>query len=200
MRKVLMAVLTASLILSVPAASANEASAVNPRTIEASGTFTFTTSAGILPTWTSAGIALVGISPGSVITTSASLNARISLPVVAKTRTANATAGGFRFLNSETGESVRCQVPTIDTRARLVGCVLSDGTSSNLFVITEIADRFKVRDDGNITTYFRGIDLSFVDSATAARMNTELGTNVFSASVTVARGALEVSRELSTSP
>ena len=200
MRKVLMAVLTASLILSVPAASANEASAVNPRTIEASGTFTFTTSAGILPTWTSAGIALVGISPGSVITTSASLNARITLPVVAKTRTANATAGGFRFLNSETGQSVRCQVPTIDTRARLVSCVLADGTSSNLFVITEIADRFKVRDDGNITTYFRGIDLSFVDSATAARMNTELGTNVFSASVTVARGALEVSRELSTSP
>ena len=144
MRKVLMAVLTASLILSVPAASANEASAVNPRTIEASGTFTFTTSAGILPTWTSAGIALVGISPGSVITTSASLNARITLPVVAKTRTANATAGGFRFLNSETGQSVRCQVPTIDTRARLVGCVLADGTSSNLFVITEIADRFKV--------------------------------------------------------
>ena len=91
-------------------------------------------------------------------------------------------------------------MPTFDTRARLVGCVLADGTSSNLFVITEIADRFKVRDDGNITTYFRGIDLSFVDSATAARMNTELGTNVFSASVTVARGALEVSRELSTSP
>ena len=198
MRKVLLAVLAASLVLSAPAASATETSTVDPRTIEASGTFTFTTSPGILPTWTSAGITLVGISPGSVITTSASLNARITLPVVAKTGTANATAGGFRFLNSETGQSVRCQVPTIDTRARLVECVLADGTNSTLFVITEIADRFKVVSDGNITTFFRGIDFSFVDSESAALMNTALGTNVFSASVTVARGVLEVSRELST--
>jgi hypothetical protein len=77
--------------------------------------------------------------------------------------------------------------------------VITDGTNSTLFVITEIADRFKVVDDGDITTFFRGIDLSFVDSESAARMNTVLGTNVFSASVTVARGVLEVSRELSTS-
>jgi hypothetical protein len=198
-RKVLFAVLAASLALNVPAASARDSSTVDPRTIEATGTFTFTTSPGILPTWTNAGIVLVGISPGSVMTASASLNARITLPVVAKTGTANATAGGFRFLNSGTGQTVRCQVPTIDTRARLVDCVMTDGTNSTLFVITEIADRFKVVDDGDITTFFRGIDLSFVDSESAARMNTVLGTNVFSASVTVARGVLEVSRELSTS-
>ena len=131
------------------------------------------------------------------MTASESLNARITLPVVAKTGTANATAGGFRFLNSETGQSVRCQVPTIDTRARLVDCVLADGTVSTLFVITEIADRFKVADRDSTTTFFRGMDLSFVDSASAASLNTALGTNVFSASVSVARGSLEVSRELS---
>jgi hypothetical protein len=192
MRKIFTVVLVST--LSIFSLSAPAANAFDARTIEATGSFTFTTSPGILPTWTNAGIALVGISPGSVMTASASLNARIILPVVAKTGTANATAGGFRFLNAETGQTVRCQVPTIDTRARLVDCVLTNGTVSTLFVITEIANRFKVTDRDSITTFFRGIDLSFVDSASAARLNDELDTNVFSASVTVARGSLEVSR------
>jgi hypothetical protein len=196
MRKIFTVVLVST--LSIFSLSAPAANAFDARTIEATGSFTFTTSPGILPTWTNAGIALVGISPGSVMTASASLNARIILPVVAKTGTANATAGGFRFFNAETGQTVRCQVPTIDTRARLVDCVLTNGTVSTLFVITEIADRFKVTDRDSITTFFRGIDLSFVDSASAARLNDELDTNVFSASVTVARGFLEVSREFST--
>ena len=163
-------------------------------TVDASGTFTFTTNPGILPTWESAGISIVGISPGSVITTTGGLNARITLPVVAKTGTANATAGGFRLLNAETGLSVRCQVPTVDTRARLVNCVFADGSERSLFVITAIADRFKVTDSDSITTFFRGIDMSFVDSASAASLNTALKVNVFSASVSVARGVLEVSR------
>ena len=200
MRRILTAVLVTglmSLSLGAPAANATDTKTVDPRTVEATGTFTFTTSPGILPTWASAGIVLVGISPGSVMTASASLNARITLPVVAKTGTANATAGGFRFLNSQTGATVRCQVPTIDTRARLIDCVLTDGTVSTLFVITEITDRFKVSDRESTTTFFRGIDLSFVDSASAASLNAALGTNVFSASVSVARGALEVSRGLS---
>jgi len=203
MRKIFTAALVTGLVslvslaLGAPAANATDSRTVDPRTIEATGTFTFTTSPGILPTWASAGIVLVGISPGSVMTASASLNARITLPVVAKTGTANAVAGGFRLLNSQTGQTVRCQVPTIDTRARLIDCVLTDGTVSTLFVITEIADRFKVADRESITTFFRGIDLSLVDSASAASLNTALGTNVFSASVSVARGALEVSRELS---
>ena len=196
MRKIFTVVLVST--LSIFSLSAPAANAFDARTIEATGSFTFTTSPGILPTWTNAGIALVGISPGSVVTASASLNARIILPVVAKTGTANATAGGFRFFNAETGQTVRCQVPTIDTRARLVDCVLTNGTVSTLFVITEIANRFKVTDRDSITTFFRGIDLSFVDSASAARLNDELDTNVFSASVTVARGFLEVSREFST--
>jgi hypothetical protein len=186
--------LSAAAVLSFGLATAPAQATNNPTTVEASGTFIFTTSPGIMPTWNSAGISLVGISPGSVITTTAGLNARITLPVVAKTGTANATAGGFRFLNSATGQTVRCQVPTVDTRARQVDCVFTDGTSRTLFVITDIADRFKVTDARSITTFFRGMDLSFVDSSSAASLNTALSTNVFSASVSVARGVLEVSR------
>jgi hypothetical protein len=168
--------------------------ATNSPTVEASGTFSFTTSPGIMPTWSRAGIALNGISPGSVITTTAALSARVTLPVVAKTGTANATAGGFRISNIKSGESVRCQVPTVDTRARKIDCVFADGTTRTLFVITGIVDRFKVTESDSITTFFRGIDMAFTDSESAASLNTALDTNVFSASVTVARGFLEASR------
>lgn len=165
-----------------------------PATVEASGTFSFTTNPGILTTWQTSDIALIGISPGSVITSAAGLSARIVLPVVAKTGSANATAGGFRLMNVTTGRSVRCQVPTVDTRARQVDCVFADGTSRPMFIITEIADRFKVSDSDSVTTFFRGIDLSIADSASAASLNDALSTNVFSASVSVARGFLDVTR------
>ena len=72
--------------------------------------------------------------------------------------------------------------------------VFADGSERSLFVITAIADRFKVADSESVTTFFRGIDMSFVDSASAASLNTALKVNVFSASVSVARGVLEVSR------
>lgn len=166
----------------------------NPLTVPASGTFTFTTNPGILTTWESAGISVIGISPGSVITSSQSLNARITLPVVAKTGTANATAGGFRLLNSETGVSVRCQVPTVDTRARVVECILADGTRDTFFVITDIAQKLRVAEGAEMTSFFRGIDLSLLDMESATRLNRALSTNVFSASVSVARGEMEVTR------
>lgn len=166
----------------------------NPFTIPASGVFTFTTNPGILTTWESAGISLIGIAPGSVITSSQSLSARITLPVVAKTGTANATAGGFRLLNTETGVSVRCQVPTVDTRARVVECILADGTRDTFFVITDIAQKQRFVVGEETTSFFRGIDLSFVDMASATKLNRALSTNVFSASVSVARGEMEVTR------
>ena len=166
----------------------------NPLTVPASGVFSFTTNPGILTTWESAGISVIGISPGSVITSSQSLNARITLPVVAKTGTANATAGGFRLLNSETGVSVRCQVPTVDTRARVVECILADGTRDTFFVITEIAQKLRVVEGVEMTSFFRGIDLSLLDMASATKLNRALSTNVFSASVSVARGEMEVTR------
>lgn len=166
----------------------------NPLTISATGTFTFTTNPGILTTWESAGISVVGIAPGSVITSSQSMSARITLPVVAKTGTANAMAGGFRLLNSETGVSVRCQVPTVDTRARLVECILADGTRDTFFVITEIAQKLRVVEGTETTSFFRGIDLSLTDASSASKLNRALNTNVFSASVSVARGEMEVTR------
>ncbi len=166
----------------------------NPLTIPASGVFTFTTNPGILTTWEAAGISLVGIAPGSVITSSQSLNARVTLPVVAKTGTANATAGGFRLLNAQTGVSVRCQVPTVDTRARVVECIMADGARDTFFVITDIAQKQRSVVGTETTTLFRGIDLSLLDAASATKLNRVLSTNVFSASVSVARGDMEVTR------
>ena len=196
---ILGALVTGALFLPVThVAQANEVPPnpvfTNPLTVPASGVFSFTTNPGILTTWESAGISVIGIAPGSVITSSQSLNARITLPVVAKTGTANATAGGFRLLNSETGVSVRCQVPTVDTRARVVECILADGTRDTFFVITDIAQKLRVVEGMEMTSFFRGIDLSLLDMESATKLNRALSTNVFSASVSVARGEMEVTR------
>ena len=196
---ILGALVTGALMMPVThVAQANEVppnpAFTNPLTVPASGVFSFTTNPGILTTWESAGISVIGIAPGSVITSSQSLNARITLPVVAKTGTANATAGGFRLLNSETGVSVRCQVPTVDTRARVVECILADGTRDTFFVITDIAQKLRVVEGMEMTSFFRGIDLSLLDMESATKLNRVLSTNVFSASVSVARGEMEVTR------
>ena len=163
-------------------------------TITATGIFTFTTAPGIMPAWSSADIALVGISPGGVTTTSYDTSATVTLPVQAKTFTANATAGGFRFLNTRTNQSVRCQVPTIDTRARVVDCVLADGSNAEIFVITEIRSRTKINNDDSKSTLFTGIELRFASSAITDRLNRDLSTTVFSPSVKVAVGDLLVTR------
>jgi len=160
----------------------------------ANGTFTFTTGPGILPAWDSANIALVGVSPGSVITNRNTNTARVSLPIVAKSGTANATAGGFRFVNIETGENFRCSVPTVDTRARLLDCVLPSGYNSTVFEITDIDDRTKVDTDRTKTTIFQGMELRIINREMANRLNDELDTNVFSASVVLGDGSLVVTR------
>ena len=163
-------------------------------TIPATGIFTFTTSPGIMPAWSSADIALVGISPGGVTTTTLDTSATVTLPIQAKTFTANATAGGFRFLHTRTNQSVRCQVPTIDTRARVVDCVLADGSNAEVFVITEIRSRTKINNDVAKSTLFTGIELRFANSAITDRLNRDLSTTVFSPSVKVAVGDLLVTR------
>jgi hypothetical protein len=163
-------------------------------TIPATGIFTFTTSPGIMPAWSSADIVLVGISPGGVTTTTLDTSATVTLPIQAKTFTANATAGGFRFLNTKTNQSVRCQVPTIDTRARVVDCVLADGSNAEVFVITEIRSRTKINNDVTKSTLFTGIELRFASSAITDRLNRDLSTTVFSPSVKVAVGDLLVTR------
>ena len=76
-----------------------------------------------------------------VVTSATGTTARVSLPVIAKTGSANAMGGGFRINNTDTNESVRCSNPTIDTRARVVDCVLADGSNLELFEIASIRSR-----------------------------------------------------------
>ena len=161
----------------------------------ATGTFAWTTGPGVLRAWESAGIALVGVSPGSVITNTTSMTARVNLPVIAKSSTANATAGGFRFVNTQTGEQVRCSVPTVDTRARVVDCVLPSGYNAALFTITDIDSRSKIDTPTTLTTIFQGMQLQIINREMANRMNDELDTTVFSASVVIGNGSLLVSRD-----
>jgi len=178
--------LSVSALAVAPAATADE--------VPADGTFTFTTGPGILPAWDSAGIRLVGVSPGSVITNTGTNIARVTLPLVAKSGTANAAAGGFRFLNNDNGESFRCSNPTIDTRARVIDCVLPSGYNAAVFEISDIAERTKVNTDITKTTIFQGMQIRIINREMAKRLNDELDTSVFSSSVVLGDGSLIVSR------
>jgi len=190
MRRRILAVACALVLLplAVPPAQALE-------TLPASGTFSFSTANGILPTWAAEDIVLIGVSPGSVVTTATATTARVSLPIVAKTGTANAAAGGFRLTNTTTGESVRCSNPTIDTRARLVDCVLADGTNADLFTITAITSRSRVIGSSTITTIFRGVTLRINGQDMADMLNEQLDTYAFSPFVTIGSGDLIVTRD-----
>jgi hypothetical protein len=179
--------LSLAALVSAPAASADE--------VPADGTFSFTTGPGILPAWDSAGISLVGVSPGSVITNTGTNIARVTLPLVAKSGTANAAAGGFRFINNETGEGFRCSTPTIDTRARVIDCVLPSGYNAAVFEISDIAERTKVNTDVTKTTIFQGMQLRIINREMAKRLNDELDTSVFSSSVVLGDGSLIVTRD-----
>jgi hypothetical protein len=164
-------------------------------TVPATGTFTFTTANGILPTWAAEDIVLIGVSPGSVVTAASNLSARVSVPIVAKTGSANAAAGGFRISNSATGASVRCSNPVIDTKARVIDCVLPGGRNEALFAITAIATRARVAGDSTLTWIFRGVALRINGQDMADLLNDELDTTTFSPYVTVGVGDLVVTRE-----
>jgi len=181
--------LAAALLALIPAVSATADE------VPAEGSFTFTTGPGILPAWDSAGISIVGVSPGSVITNTSTKTARVILPLVAKAGTANAAAGGFRFLNTETGDSFRCSNPTIDTRARVIDCVLPSGYNSTVFAITDIEGRAKANTDTTKTTIFQGMRIQIINREMANRLNDELDTNVFSTSVILADASLIVTRD-----
>ena len=170
-----------------PAATAAE--------VPATGTFSFTTGPGILPAWDSASISLVGVSPGSVITNTSTSIARVTLPLVAKSGTANAAAGGFRFTNNDTGTTFRCSNPTIDTRARVIDCVLPSGYNAAVFAITDIDERTRIDTDETKTTIFQGMTLRIINREMAIRLNDELDTSVFSASVVLGDGSLVVTRD-----
>ena len=105
--------------------------------------------------------------------------ARVVLPLVAKAGTANAAAGGFRFLNTESGESFRCSNPTIDTRARVIDCVLPSGYNSTVFAITDINARAKADTDSTKTTLFQGMRIQIINREMANRLNQELTRTFF---------------------
>ena len=177
-----------------PATSAAEFSYDNPSTRDATGAFAMTTAPGILPALTSAGITFEAISPGTRTTSVTAATTRISLPVVAKTGTANATAGGFKFTNTKTRESISCFIPTIDTRARVIDCKLATGFNDTMFLIETIASREFVSNGSIRTAVFNGMTIKVKSAMTAQTLNDTLNTTVFSSSVTFATGNLIVTR------
>ena len=177
-------------------AQANDSLFDNPSTTTATGVFTFTTASGVLPAWDSAGITLTPVSPATSSTSLLAATTKISLPVVAKTGTANATAGGFRLTNTKTKESVRCFLPTIDTRARVIDCILDAGYNAALFTINGIEGREFFGNSSYRTSVFTGMSISITSPQFAEILNDALSTTVFSASVTVANADLTVTRRL----
>ena len=176
------------------AASAAEFSYDNPNTQDATGAFAMTTGPGIMPALTSAGITFEAISPGTRTTSVTTATTRISLPVVAKTRTANATAGGFKFTNTKTRESISCFIPTIDTRARMIDCKLNTGYNDIFFEIEDIESREFLSNNSIRTSVFTGMTIKVKSELTAQTLNDTLSTTVFSNSVTFATGNLTVTR------
>lgn len=163
-------------------------------TVPITGTFSFTTANGVVPTWESEDIALIGVMPASVVTTAAGITARVSLPLVAKTGTAYAAAGGFRLLNRDTGVSVRCSTPTIDTAARLVDCVLPDGSQEALLLISDIDSRSRVWGSTTVTSIFRGVEVRINGQKAADLLNKQLDVNTFSPSIVIGTGDLIAAR------
>ena len=172
-----------------PAKNAGSTAPVNAD--DASGNFFFTTANGIAPTWAASGITLSGISPGSALSNSPITRVRVSIPIVAKLGTANFAAGGFKIQNTKTREFVNCQTPVIDTRAKVIDCVLKDGTNAKLFAITSIGSVKQTLGYYDSTNY-RGMRLQVADQEIADMLNDELSVNLFSPSVTFALAQLTV--------
>jgi hypothetical protein len=191
LRRALIAIAAAGLALT----GTSTAQAVPPgETVPITGTFSFTTANGVVPTWSADDLVLVGVSPGSVVTTATGITARVSLPLVAKTGTAYAAAGGFRLLNTDSGATVRCSTPTIDTAALLVDCVLPGGKQEALMLISDIDSRSRVWGTTTITTIFRGVELRINGQKAADLLNEALGVKTFSPSITIGTGDLIAAR------
>ena len=171
---------------------ASPASAIEPGTQPADGTFIFKTGNGILPTWNSESLRLTGVSPGSAITNATATSATVTLPIVAKKGSANFAAGGFRITNTETGAFVNCATPAIDTRARVIDCVLRGGTNLPLFAFESIEGRSFGLIGDTVSADYTGMVIKVTGQRAADFLNKELGTNAFSPYVTVATADLSV--------
>jgi hypothetical protein len=160
----------------------------------ASGTFTFVTANGVLPTWSIDGLVIIGVRPGSVDTTLLNTRATVALPVVARTGSAVAAAGGFRINSIVSNASFRCSSPTIDIRANVVDCVLINGTNASLFAITSPGKRSRVSGASTVTDFYKGMSLRLNGQRMADMLNTALGVSTFSPSVTIATSDLVVTQ------
>lgn len=188
------AVVAALAAVSLTAVSAPAQALPPGETIPITGTFSMTTANGVLPTWEADDIALVGVSPGAVTTTATGITARLTLPLVAKTGTAYAAAGGFRLLKRDTGATIRCSTPTIDTAARLLDCILPDGSQEALFLIADIDSRDRVWGATTLTSVFRGVEMRLNGQNAADLLNKALGVKTFSPSITIGTGDLIAAR------
>jgi len=162
------------------------------RTAPATGTLTFTTGPGITSTWDRAGLRVAGLAPGVATTLATPPSITIELPIVARTRTANAAAGGFRITNTLTNATFMCASPTIDIKASAVDCVRPDGTNFRLFKIMSIDSRIRLLGNTTLTRVFRGIRMQIASASVADELNNRLATRVFSPSVVTATGDLIV--------
>ena len=185
---------TGALFLSASIGTSAAADYDNPSTKSATGTFVLKTGPGIQPAWDAEDITISAISPGSLTTLTSTATSTIYLPVVAKTGTANATAGGFKFTNTATRETFRCLIPTVDTRARVIDCLLDSGYNSTVFSIEGFGDRNFLSNGTYRTSIFTEMKIGVISSEMAAVLNEALSTNVFTNSVTVANANLTVTR------
>ena len=160
--------------------------------VPADGEFVMTTSPGILPALTSDGIRLAGLNPASVVTNATTGSASATLPVVARNGTANATGGGLRFTNNATATSVICANPVVDTKARVIDCVIPGAANRELFVIHALGVRTVVTVRGQTTQRFTGMVIRVADSQAADYLNLQLRTNAFSPYVNLASADLTV--------
>lgn len=185
---------TGALFLSASIGTSAAADYDNPSTKSATGTFALKTGPGIQPAWDAEDITISAISPGSMTALTSTATSTIYLPIVAKTGTANATAGGFKLTNSATRETVRCLIPTVDTRARAIDCLLDSGYNSTIFSIESIGDRNFLSNQNFKTSIFTDMKIKIISSEMASVLNDALSTNVFTDSVIVANANLTVSR------
>jgi hypothetical protein len=175
------------------AAAALATAPVKASDTPATGTFTMTTAPGILPAWNAADVTIVGIAPGTVTTGRFGNDATVTLPVVARNGTATATAGGFRIVNTDSGASVRCIIPAIDTRARVIDCLTTAGYNAALFAIEDIEGRQNFTTPSRRSTLVQGMEIRLTPSGVAT-LNRALGVRAFSTSVRFADGNLFASQ------
>ena len=184
----------ASCALLIGAVSGTVAHAyTNPNTVPATGSFALTTAPGIVPAWEREDIVLTAISPATGTDLSVAATTKLTMPVVAKTGSAVALSGGFRLTNTQTRETIRCMIPTVDTKALVLDCIVNVDENLQIFAIDKIRSRSSDVGFDSRTSQFTGMEFKVASLATADKMNKALSTSVFTPSVVIAVGDLNVS-------